>query len=122
VVYEPLAIADQSNSAASRRYGRSGPPAVGAARIFTSPGCEPSGRLVQIETSDESAEKPSGRIDGLTSSRMSPSRQIAVGAAADLADPSVHLPIPLRQKRHEFPVREEIAAALLGAGEVRQAE
>ena len=41
-------------------------------KIFTSPGCEPSARLVQIETSDESAEKPSVRISGLTRSRTSP--------------------------------------------------
>src|SRR5580658_1203023 len=63
---------DQSNSATPSRYGFGCPPSVGTAQTPISPPLKPLGLRTQNVTKDPSGEKPSVRIDGLTSSGAFP--------------------------------------------------
>ena len=121
VVYEPLAIARPIELASLPQIRPQWPAASRHGKIFTSPGCEPSARLVpdcNERRVRREAERTDQRIDevGYVAMRQSCGKCRWLTCVTQ----SIDLPVPVRQKCHEFPVARD-CRRLLSPGEVRQA-
>ena len=110
VVHEAAAVTGPIELGGVTQIGRSAPPPVGTATMFTSPGCEPSRCRVQIETSEESGRESQRADRGVEELAHRAMSEIEIGAGADFAHQDVSLAVTVATNATVLPSRE-IAAA-----------